>query len=526
MKDDLNNWENNYAAHFTDSKHESELDQLKLHASRLETLLINLPGMAYRCLNQTYWPMDFVSSGCYELCGYSRDEIESQKVLWGEFTHPQDVNNVDKLVRSAADRGIPFEVEYRIITKEGEEKWVWERGRQVDVSADGTGILEGFITDITRMKNSEAELINAKAYADAIVESAAEGIITIDINGYIESINNAAKIMFGYTSDRLINQHSRILVASDQYIKIENFIHQDSHEHSLARFRLEIDAIKSSQQKFPAQISISSIVNPDAKKFVILIHDLTHRRAAEQEAREQRALLAHMDRLNTLGEMAAAIAHEINQPLTAISMYAASATKFLDSEQANLSRVKDALSRLSTQSHRAGAVMERMQSMTKRQNSELEIIDPAHLVFEVYKLAEPDAHVRGVKIALDVNDDLPLVKCDSIQIQQVILNLLRNGMDSMRIAGQTQNSEIIMRAEKTDDDVIISIDDCGCGISAELKKQLYLPFVSTKETGMGLGLTISRSIISAHGHKLDHYNNSRGGATFFFLFIAFLAFRS
>ena len=516
MKDKSKDFEKNNVVDFTANKYDSELDQLKLHANRLETLLINLPGMAYRCLNQTYWPMDFVSSGCFELCGYSRNEIESQKVLWGEFTHPQDVDNVDRLVRSAADRGEPFEVEYRIISKEGEEKWVWERGRQVDVTADGVGVLEGFITDITRMKNSEAELINAKAYADAIVESAAEGIITTDINGNIESINNAAQVMFGYSSEDLINQHSRNLIASDQYVKIENFIMRDSHEHTMARFRLEIDAIKNNQQKFPAQISISSIDNPDTKKFVILIHDLTHRRAAEQEAREQRALLAHMDRLNTLGEMAAAIAHEINQPLSAISMYAASATKFLDSEKDNLNRAKDALSRLSTQSHRAGAVMERMQAMTRRQKSEFEIVNPAHLVFEVYKLAESDANVRGFKIVLDIDEDLPTVKCDSIQIQQVILNLLRNGMDAMKVAGQTQNSEIIMRAENVEDEVKISIDDCGCGISATLKKQLYLPFVSTKESGMGLGLTISRTIVSAHGHKLDHYNNGRGGATFFF----------
>ena len=516
MKDDSKDSDKNNIINFTENKHYTELDQLKLHANRLETLLINLPGMAYRCLNQTYWPMDFVSSGCYELCGYSRNEIESQNVLWGEFTHPDDVNNVDELVRNAADKGMPFEVEYRIISKEGEEKWVWERGRQVDVTKDGIGVLEGFITDITRMKNSEAELINAKAYADAIVESAAEGIITIDVDGQIKSINNAAQIMFGYSSNSLINQHSRILIASDQYLKIENFIQQDNVDHSMARFRLEVDAIKSNQQKFPAQVSISSIDNPDSKKFVILIHDLTHRRAAEQEAREQRALLAHIDRLNTLGEMAAAIAHEINQPLTAISMYAASATKFLDSDRPNLKRVTDALSRLSAQSHRAGAVMERMQSMTRRQNSEFEIVDPAHLISEVYKLAEPDAHVRGFKIVLDVNDALPMVKCDSIQIQQVILNLLRNGMDSMRSAGQAQNSEIFIRVKKTSNEVTIAIEDCGYGISDELKKQLYLPFVSTKESGMGLGLTISRSIISAHDQKLDHYNNTTGGATFFF----------
>jgi PAS domain S-box-containing protein len=116
---------------------------------RLETLLQNLPGMAYRCLNLKHWPMDFVSDGCYELCGYHREEIESQQVLWGDFTHPDMIDAVDREVREAAETGRPFEVEYRIIARNGQEKWVWERGRPVDKRSDGVVIIEGFITDIT-----------------------------------------------------------------------------------------------------------------------------------------------------------------------------------------------------------------------------------------------------------------------------------------------------------------------------------------------------------------------------------------
>ncbi len=122
---------------------------------RLETLLKNLPGMAYRCLNLKHWPMDFVSDGCFDLCGYERHEIESQQVLWGDFTHPEMIDEVDRKVRNAAETDEPFEVEYRIITRNGEEKWVWERGRVVDHRADGVAVLEGFITDITDRKLAE-----------------------------------------------------------------------------------------------------------------------------------------------------------------------------------------------------------------------------------------------------------------------------------------------------------------------------------------------------------------------------------
>ena len=168
---------------------QSDLENLTTHANRLETLLKNLPGMAYRCLNQQNWPMDFVSNGCFELCGYHRHEIECQSILWGNFTHPDDIAEVDRVVRKASKANAPFEVEYRIISRDGVEKWVWERGRPVDVREDGVVVLEGFITDITDRRNSESELFQAKAYAHAIVDSAAEGIITIDNEGHIESLN-------------------------------------------------------------------------------------------------------------------------------------------------------------------------------------------------------------------------------------------------------------------------------------------------------------------------------------------------
>jgi len=357
---------------------------------RLETLLKNLPGMAYRCLNLDHWPMEFVSDGCYQLCGYQRHEIESQSVLWGDFTHPQDIDEVDRKVRTAAIKSEPFEVEYRIIARSGQQKWVWERGRVVDFRDDGVAILEGFITDITSQ------------------------------------------------------------------------------------------------------------------------------RIAEKEAREQRELLAHVDRLNTLGEMAAGIAHEINQPLTAISMYAQTGIRLMQSKKLNKNRLSEALEKLSLQAHRASAVIERMQEMTKQRESLQEVVDCESLITEVHKLAEVEAHLRDFIIILHIDSDLPSISCDPIQIQQVILNLLRNGMESMKASHCPAGSKIILQINSNKRGIRISIIDNGLGISETLAKKLYQPFTSTKESGMGLGLSISRSIISAHGGKLEFSNNNTSGATFYF----------
>nr|MCS5558793.1 PAS domain-containing protein [Oceanospirillaceae bacterium] len=221
----------------------------------LQTLFKNLPGMAYRCVNLDHWPMSFVSEGCEALCGYTSQQLESQQVLWGDFTHRHDVAEVDRQVKSAALKGQPFELEYRIVPRTGPHKWVWERGRVVGWLDDGTAVLEGFITDITSLRD--------------------------------------------------------------------------------------------------AQRTIS----------------------------DQLAQLAHVERLNTLGEMTAAIAHEINQPLTAIAMYSKSAQ--LLAQQGNQEHLQQVLEKLAQQSLRAGAVIERMQAMSYQTSHQQDRIDPINLLKEI-----------------------------------------------------------------------------------------------------------------------------------------------
>ncbi|MFK8083676.1 MAG: PAS domain S-box protein [Granulosicoccus sp.] len=494
----------------------SDSNTLSLHASRLETLLKNLPGMAYRCLNLQHWPMDFVSQGCFELCGYHPEEIESQQVLWGDFTHPDDVGEVDRIVRSATLSGLAFEVEYRIIAKDGTEKWVWERGRPVDTRQDGVAILEGLITDITDHKLSEAALVNAKAYSDAVVESAAEGIITVDAKGHIESFNLAAQAIFKYTPDNVTGKHCSILFDQKYHALLVTFIETQYSQGSDNRLNLEAEGRKSDDNRFPMQFSLNIIDNVAKNKYVILVRDLTVRRAAENEVRKQRDILAHADRLNTLGEMAAAIAHEINQPLTALSMYAKSGLTFLDQGPSMTANLRKALMGISTQAHRAGVIMERTRTMTRLSGSVREHIDIISLLDDVFELAKVEARIRCFQIVLNVDDNLPEILCDTIQIQQVILNLLRNGMESMTLAGRRSGSSIELRANITEQGVNIAIEDCGHGISTDLSVKLYEPFVTTKPEGMGLGLSISRSIVASHNGTLVHRNNRHGGATFSF----------
>lgn len=472
--------------------------------------------MAYRCFNEAHWPMEFVSDGCFELCGYHRHELESQSVLWGDFTHPDMIDEVDKKVRSAANIGQPFEVEYRIIGRSGIEKWVWERGRVVDTRDDGVAILEGFITDITDKKLAETSLRRTQAFAQAVVESAVEAVITINKQGIIESVNTAAQQMFGYSREALIGTHSRHLFSLNCRQDFDQFVEFCLNQFGSSTNQSEFNGYQKQLLEFPVDVSISRLRQEVEQKFVLLIRDLTTQRATEKENREQRELLAHVDRLNTLGEMAAGIAHEINQPLTAISMYAQTGLRYLQRETPRVDKLEDVLEKLSLQAHRAGAVIERMQEMTKQRDSHQKVINCTAMIREVFKLAEIDAHINHYIIELKLDNHLPRVICDPIQIQQVILNLLRNGMEAMNSFGAKAGSKIILQASHFEGGAKISIADCGCGVSNQLAKQLYQPFTSTKQSGMGLGLSISRSIIASHGSQLDFYNNQLNGATFYF----------
>jgi len=358
-------------------------------ASRLTRLFQNLPGMAYRCVDQPDSPMEFVSEGCYALSGYSRDDFSERRVSWGELIHPDDRARVSQRMREAIDAGDTYEFEYRILTRDKEERWMWERGRVVDSERSRDIRFEGFVRDISRQ------------------------------------------------------------------------------------------------------------------------------RAAEDEAQQRLEQLAHMDRLIMLDEMATGIAHEINQPLTAISLFATAGKRLLDA--GNRERMPEIFDKLSQHAQRASAVIERIQSMARRQESTKEIVDCNTLVEDVAKLADAEARIRDMTIEVETENDLPPVAVDAVQIQQVALNLLRNGMEAMRSVDCRDGNTITLQTSLCDDgDVKVAVIDKGCGVSEAGAKTLFTPFSTTKESGMGMGLAISHALVTAHGGYVDFLNNESGGATFFF----------
>jgi two-component system sensor kinase FixL len=490
---------------------------IKDDRKKTEQLLKNLPGMAYEAFNKTDWPMIFVSEGCLLLTGHSKKQFEDQSILWGKLIHPDDYDRVYQTINRALKTKRIFELEYRIITKSNDVRLVWERGEPVSSIVNDEFIIEGFITDITSIKQAEIDLIHSNAFSDAIVNSVVDAVITINDEGLIQSFNNAAQKMFGYTYDEVKDKNVKILMPEPYSDRHNAYLAQyiiTNETHIIGTGR-ELVAKRKDGTTFPIHSTVSEIQSYQKKMFVGLIKDITQQRALEDEAISHIEQMAHADRLNALGEMAASIAHEINQPLTAISLFSQTGKNFIEKDK--YERLPVIFEKISLHARRAGTVLERVQLMTRQGDRSKEVIASDILIDEVKKLAESEARLRDISIQLITCKEKTNVFVDRVQIQQVILNLLRNGMEAMQSIvcknGALIKLQIIIN---TENNVEISVVDTGCGIPKTMIDKLFTPFSTTKKNGTGIGLSISKSIVEEHGGHIHFSENKPAGAIFYF----------
>jgi C4-dicarboxylate-specific signal transduction histidine kinase len=244
--------------------------------------------------------------------------------------------------------------------------------------------------------------------------------------------------------------------------------------------------------------------------------DITARKQAELEVQQQRGELAHLSRVTMLGELSGSLAHELNQPLTAILSNAQAAQRFLAHDNADLNEVRDILKDIVDEDKRAGEVIRRLRGLLKKDEVHHQPFDINEVVQEVLKLVRSDLVNQGVAVQADLAPALPEVNADRVQLQQVLLNLVMNACDAMA-GGPAGDHKLIIRTElAAGEGIRVSVADCGVGLAPDNLEKAFEPFFTTKVQGMGLGLSVCRTIITAHGGKLWAVNNPGRGATFHF----------
>jgi two-component system sensor kinase FixL len=387
-----------------------------------------------------------------------------------------------------------------------------------EVIVQGRRTFTGIMRDISREKASQEEIRRQNERLSVTVRNAPMGIVTYRFGQAFASTNRAFESMLGYTGSELERLELTKLTHPEDREELERMT-AEAREGRLEQYSLRLRLLR--RDGAPIYVIVHTAVTHDQRGAPDLVIAQVEDRSAEIHAKEverlQQDRLTHVARLSTLGEMTAGIAHEINQPLTAISMYAQSGVRMLEAGIPKPDKLREALEKLTTQSLRAGAVIDRIQRLVRRQETLFEAVQLNELINDILRLAESDARVNDIQITLDLADSLPTVNADPIQIQQVVLNLLRNGIDAMRGVDCRNGSVVKLTTRLSErNEVVVSVTDSGTGVAAEFAPELFTPFATTKHNGMGMGLSICRSIIEAHGGRLGYRNNPDHGATFFF----------
>lgn len=359
-------------------------------------------------------------------------------------------------------------------------------------------------------RNSELEDENQR-----ILDAVEEGIFSLDGEGRITAMNARATELTGWAaSDALGELLSRLaLFRNGELNKRLAQLYEEGaslrHDH--------VDLYQDSGEILPVALTGSPLTGGGA---VLVLRDISEwlasQRALEHARAEmdsQRQHLAHIERLSTGGEMAAGIAHEVNQPLTAVSNYARVAQRLLEQVPGETAdKLDDVMSKIATQAQRASAVIQRMRTYVKKPSGARELQSINTVLEDVLALAEVDSRVNRVHVALVADPDLPDIFIDEVQVQQVVLNLIRNAMEATAQSGS--DAPVQVRSFRESGHVIVEVEDSGPGLAPEVEEQLFSPFVTSKEGGMGIGLSVSQSIMQSHGGDIRHRPSPSGGAVF------------
>ncbi|MBU1044419.1 MAG: PAS domain-containing protein [Candidatus Omnitrophica bacterium] len=346
------------------------------------------------------------------------------------------------------------------------------------------------------------------------MESAVDGIFLIDAQKQdypIVYTNKSFQKMTGYTKNEILGKNYFLLYGVDSDPLIINKIKRAMRKGK--SFIGEVLNFNKAGKKCWNSLRLSPVhdLMGEVSHYVGIKTDITLMRQRELKIEEQRHELLHVTRVGKLAEFVSSLAHEISQPLTAILAYAQAAQRMLKSKEPKL---KEALECIINDDKRAAAVIQRLRSLLKKGVSEMKPLDINTLINDTVMLIATDAAVRHDVLKLELKNELPLICGDQIQLQQVILNLISNSFDALDNGQQIR--EIIINTSVKDNMIIVEVRDTGCGIPVKNLPKLFTRFFTSKQDGLGMGLSISRSIVESHGGKLNVKNNPDGGAIFYF----------
>ncbi|HTP42110.1 MAG TPA: PAS domain S-box protein [Nitrospiria bacterium] len=433
---------------------------------------------------------------------------------WAEGVHSEDYERCLEIYATAFDARREFKMEYRLRRADGEYRWILDHGTPRYLP---NGSFVGYIgscVDITDRREAEEALREGRAFLRQVIDIDPNFIFAKDHDGRFILANQAVADAYGTTVENLIG-------------KTDADFNRDAEEVEFFR-RKDLEAMKTLREQFIPEERITDangkvrwlqtikrpIIGKDGTAHLLLgsATDITARKQAELDAARQRNELAHLSRVAMLGELSGSLAHELNQPLAAILSNAQAAQRFLAREDADLDEVREILKDIVAEDKRAGEVIHRLRLLLKKGEVQRQPLDVNELAYEVLLLIRSDLVNYGVTVSTGFEPELPTVQGDRVQIQQVLLNLIMNACSAMA-DDEPADRRLVLRTERAEGGVHIAVSDNGRGIPQQNLDRIFEPFFTTRAEGMGLGLTVCRTIVTAHGGTLRALNNPDRGAS-------------
>ena len=490
-------------------------EALRTSERNLRLIVDTIPGLVHTMT--AAGEVEYINQQILDYFGKTRDELKD----WtsNDILYPDDrASVVDRWIQSVKT-GLPFDLEHRVRRADGTYRWFHSRGLPLR-DTDGQVVRwYNLLIDIDDRKRAEEALRASERELRLIAESIPGMIVVNTPDGANE-----------YSTQRLLDYLGKKL-ADLKDLKWVSIVHPEDADSMVNKW---LDSVKTGR---PLEINyrmrradgvyrwfqsrVEPLVNEEGKilRWYGLIIDVDNQINAAEALRKSQAKLAHVSRLTTMGELTASIAHEVNQPLTAVVNNANASISLLPKDTPGLEEVREALTEIIEDANRASEVIARVRQLAKRAPVEKSLLDLRDVVHDVLGLARYESVARHVTIRTDLSKDLPSVSGDRVQLQQVLLNLVINGMDAMNKVEESKRVLTICGRRETHDGTFearISVSDSGVGLKPEEMERIFEAFYTTKPQGMGMGLAISHSIIEAHGGRLWAEPNQVPGVTFLF----------
>jgi len=468
------------------------------------------------------WDLDLTtqelewSDTAKSLFGVARDQPISYR-LFLSLLEPADRERTEEAIKKVAENGDSLDVSFKVSRSAGSGHWLRARGGLVRDDSGAPRRVSGIVLDIDEEKRLEDALRTRESHLRSILDTVPDAMIVINGYGIMQFFSTAAERLFGYAEGEAIGKNVKELMPMPDQARHDGYLarYRSTGERHIIGIGRIVTGKRSDGTTFPMHLSIGEMQSGGEPYFTGFARDLTEHQQTQARLQELQSELVHISRLSAMGEMASALAHELNQPLAAISNYMKGSRRLLaHSADPNAPKIGSAMDRAAEQALRAGQIIRRLRDFVSRGESEKRVESLSKLIEEAGALGLSGARDQNIQLRFNLSPEFDLVLVDRVQIQQVLVNLFRNALEAM---AQSAQRELNVSNSGIGDDMIeVEVSDTGSGFQDDVMPNLFQTFFTTKETGMGVGLSISRSIIEAHGGRMWAESNTAGGATFRF----------